>query len=335
MNVDRIVSTVEMHTGGEPFRIVTSGVPVLPGGTIVARREWLLANADDIRRSLTLEPRGHADMYLGFLTAPVSPDADFGVIFAHNEGYSDHCGHGVIALATASLLLGWVQRVVPKTRVVIDAPCGRIEAFVAWDGARVGAVSFVNVPSFVWQSDAEVETPSFGRVTGDIAFGGAFYFYADGRPHGLAITPENVEALIRFGHEVKVAANRAYPVVHPEIPELNHVYGTIIHGEPRHAGALQANCCVFADRQVDRSPTGSGTAGRTAILAARGLLADGEAWVNESLIGTRMSARVLERVTFHGRPAVIPEVSGTAHFLGTASWVIDPSDEIGRGFLVR
>ena len=335
MTIERIVSTVEMHTGGEPFRIVTSGVPVQPGDTIVARRAWLLRHADHIRRSLTLEPRGHADMYLGILTAPVSPGAHFGVIFAHNEGYSDHCGHGVIALATAAVALGWVERQSPETEVTIDAPCGTIVATVAWDGARVGSVSFVNVPSFVWQADAVVETPSFGRVSGDIAFGGAFYFYADGRPHGLSVTAANVEALIRFGHEVKTAANLAYTVRHDEIPELNHIYGTIITGDPIHPGALQSNCCVFADRQVDRSPTGSGTAGRTAILAARGQLADGETWINESLIGTRMSARVLERTTFHGRPAVIPEVSGTAGFLGTASWVLDPADAIGQGFLVR
>ena len=335
MFTERLLSTVEMHTGGEPFRIVTSGVPVIPGATIVARRAWLLDHADEIRRALTLEPRGHADMYLGILTAPVSPDAHFGVIFAHNEGYSDHCGHGVIALATAAVTLGWVERASPLTRVVIDAPCGRIEASVAWDGYKAGPVSFVNVPSFVWMMDAEVDTPGFGRVTGDIAFGGAFYFYADGRPHGLEVAARNVEALIRFGHEVKTAANRAYPVVHDEIPELNHIYGTIIDGAPQHPGSRQANCCIFADRQVDRSPTGSGTAGRTAILAARGLIADGETWINESLIGTRMSARVLDRVTFHGRPAVIPEISGTANFLGTASWAIDPSDAVAQGFLVR
>ena len=332
---NRLVSTVEMHTGGEPFRIVTSGFPTVPGGTIVARRTWLLRHADEIRRSLTLEPRGHADMYLGILTPPVSPGAHFGVIFAHNEGYSDHCGHGVIALATAAVLLGWVERTSPTTAVVIDAPCGRIEAAAEWDGTRVGAVSFVNVPSFVWQADAVVDTPSFGRVMGDIAFGGAFYFYVDGQPHGLEITPSHVDRLIRFGQEVKDAANRAYAVVHDDIPELNHIYGTIVAGPPRHPDARQSNCCIFADRQVDRSPTGSGTAGCTAILSARGLIADGESWTNESLIGTTMSARVLERVTFHGRPAVIPEVSGTANFLGTATWVIDPADEVAQGFLVR
>lgn len=333
--MERLVSTVEMHTGGEPFRIVTNGVPVLPGTTIVARRKWLLDNYDHIRRALTLEPRGHADMYLGILTPPVSPDGDFGVIFAHNEGYSDHCGHGVIALSSAAVLLGWVERTSPETRVVIDAPCGRIEAFVEWDGVKIGDVRFINVASFVWVKDAEVTTPTFGKVTGDIAFGGAFYFYADGSPFNLDISPDNVEQLIRFGDEVKQAANKAYPVVHDEIPELNHIYGTIINGPPKAAGALQANCCIFADRQVDRSPTGSGTAGRTAILSARGLLEDGQSWTNESFIGSTMKAKVLSRLSFHGRDAVIPEVSGDAHFLGTANWAIDPADIVGMGFLVR
>lgn len=335
MRVDQLLTTIEMHTGGEPFRIVTGGIPKLAGDTIVARRAWLLVHADHIRRALTLEPRGHADMYLGILTPPVSADGDFGVIFAHNEGYSDHCGHGVIALTTAAVLLGWVERQQPETRVVIDAPCGRIEAFAEWDGDRVGDVRFVNVPSFVWAKDVHVDTPTYGRVTGDIAFGGAFYFYADGAPHGLSITASGVDALIRFGAEVKAAANAAHPVVHDEIPELNHIYGTIIAGPPAHEGSLQANCCIFADRQVDRSPTGSGTAGRTAILAARGVIDVGQRWTNESLIGTRMHARVLERVTFHGRDAVIPEVSGRAGLLGTANWMIDPADELAGGFLVR
>jgi trans-L-3-hydroxyproline dehydratase len=234
VKLERIIDTVEMHTGGEPFRIVTSGLPTLPGETIVRKRAFVEANLDHIRRALIFEPRGHADMYAGYLTEPVTPGADMGVIFVHNEGYSDHCGHGVIALATAAVELGWVERQAPETRVGIDAPCGFIEAFVAWDGVRAGSVRFVNVPSFVWARDVSVETDSFGRVTGDIAFGGAFYFYVDGRPHGLAIRSHDAERLIRFGAEVKAAANIAFPVVHPDIPELNHIYGTIAPGQLLH-----------------------------------------------------------------------------------------------------
>lgn len=335
MNLNRMISTVEMHTGGEPFRIVTSGLPKLPGATIVERRAWARDHIDALRTALIFEPRGHADMYAGFLTDPVSDGADFGVIFVHNEGYSDHCGHGTIALATAAVALGWVERTEPETRVGIDAPCGFIEAFVEWDGERAGATRFVNVPSFLYLRDVEVDTPSFGRVRGDIAFGGAFYFYTPGEPHQLQIREHEAERLIRFGAEVKAAANRAFPVVHPLIPEINHIYGTIVDNAPRHAGSTQANCCIFADREVDRSPTGSGTAGRAAQLHARGLLTADDTLVNESIIGTRMQARILRETRVGDIDAVIPEISGQAHLCGFANWVIDPHDPLTHGFLVR
>jgi trans-L-3-hydroxyproline dehydratase len=335
MKYERMIQTVETHTGGEPFRIVTSGLPRFPGATIVQRRAWIRENLDDVRRALIFEPRGHADMYAGYLTDPVSQGADFGVVFVHNEGYSDHCGHGVIALATAAVELGWVTRAQPETRVGIDAPCGFIEAFVGWDGERAGDVRFVNVPSFLVARDVSVETPGFGRVIGDIAFGGAFYFYTDAAPHGLVIDESDIEQLIRFGAEVKTAANAAYPVAHPLIPELNHIYGTIINGAPRHPDSNQANCCIFADRQVDRSPTGSGTAGRIAQLVARGQLDLNASFQNESVIGTIMRGRALSRTKVGGHDAVIPEVSGRASIHGFASWVLDERDPLKNGFLVR
>jgi trans-L-3-hydroxyproline dehydratase len=335
MKITRSISTVEVHTGGEPFRIVTSGLPRLQGDTIVQRRAWIQDHADEVRRALMFEPRGHVDMYGGYLTEPVSPGADFGVIFVHNEGYSDHCGHGVIALSTAAVELGWVERTTPVTRVGIDAPCGFIEAFVEWDGEHAGTVRFVNVPSFIWRRDVVVDTPSFGPVKGDIAFGGAFYFYTDGEAHGLEIREHSVEKLIRFGAEVKIAANAAYPVQHPDIPEINHIYGTIIAGAPRHAGSTQANCCVFADREVDRSPTGSGTAGRVAQLYLRGALGEGETLVNESIIGTIFRARVIARTQVGDIDAVIPEVEGKAYVAGFANWIVDDRDPLAYGFLVR
>ena len=335
MQITRTISTVEVHTGGEPFRIVTSGVPRMPGHSIVERRAWLRENADDIRKALMFEPRGHADMYGAYLTTPVSQAADFGVIFMHNEGYSDHCGHGVIALATAAVELGWVERRVPETRVGIDAPCGFIEAFVRWDGQHADGVRFVNVPSFIFKRDVTVQTPTWGAVTGDIAYGGAFYFYTSGQPHGLEIRESSIEALKQFGAEVKQAANIAFPVVHPDIPEINHIYGTIIDGAPRHPGSTQANCCVFADREVVRSPTGSGTAGRVAQLYLRGQLGLGESIVNESVIGTAFKARVLEETRVGEFRAVIPEVSGNAYICGFANWVLDARDPLRNGFLVR
>ncbi|SAL53494.1 proline racemase [Caballeronia sordidicola] len=335
MKITNAISTVEVHTGGEAFRIVTSGLPKMQGKTIVARRAWLKEHADHIRRALMFEPRGHADMYGGYLTEPVSEGADFGIIFVHNEGYSDHCGHGVIGLATAAVELGWIERTEPETRVGIDAPCGFIEAFVQWDGNHAGNVRFVNVPSFIWQRDVTVQTPSFGSVTGDIAFGGAFYFYTDGAPFDLPIRESAVDKLIQFGAEVKAAANAAVKVVHPEIPELNHIYGTIIANEPRHGGSSQANCCVFADREVDRSPTGSGTAGRVAQLYLRGRLKKDETLVNESVIGTVFKGRVLSETKLGSFDAVIPEIEGNAYICGFANWIIDDRDPLTYGFLVR
>ncbi|REG59340.1 LOW QUALITY PROTEIN: trans-L-3-hydroxyproline dehydratase [Paraburkholderia sp. BL6669N2] len=301
----------------EAFRNVTSGLPRLPGDTIVKRRAWLKENADEIRKALMFEPRGHADMYGNYLTEPVSPNADFGIIFLHNEGYSDHCGHGVIALSTAAVALGWVQRQVPEIRVGIDAPCGFIEAFVQWDGEHAGNVRFVNVPSFIW------------------TFGDAFYFYADGAPHGLEVRESSVEGLIKFGAEVKDAANQAFPVQHPDIPEINHIYGTIVANKPRHEGSTQANCCVFADREVDRSPTGSGTGGRVAQLYLRGELGKDETFVNESIIGTVFKGRVLSETTVGNFKAVITEVEGNAYLCGFANWIVDERDPLTYGFRVR
>jgi trans-L-3-hydroxyproline dehydratase len=335
MKVTRAISTVEVHTGGEPFRIVTSGVPRIPGSTILSRRKWVGENCDELRRALMFEPRGHADMYGGLLTEPVSESADFGVIFMHNVGYSSHCGHGVIALSTAAVELGWVQRTVPETRVGIDAPCGFIEAFVAWDGEHAGRARFVNVPSFLWKRDVTVQTASFGPVKGDIAYGGAFYFYVDGAAYGLQIRESEVERLKDFGMEVKNATNAAFSIVHPALADIRDIYGTIISGVPRHPGSSQANCCVFADREVDRSPTGSGTAGRVAQLHARGELAAGATLVNESIVGSIFKGRVLSCTRLGDFDAVIPEVSGNAFICGFANWILDGRDPQTYGFLVR
>lgn len=333
---EHTITTVEMHTAGEPFRVVTSGFPRAPGKRIVERRAWLQQHADHLRRALILEPRGHADMYAGILTDPVSQGADLGIIFAHNEGYSDHCGHGTIALATAAVQLGWVaRRTTPETRVGIDAPCGFVEAFVEWDGERAGGVRFVNVPSFLLLRDVAVETPSFGRVVGDIAYGGAFYFYTPGAPHGFGIVESEVARLIRFGAEVKNAANARYPVQHPDIPEINRIYGTIIDGKPRNPGSRQSNCCIFADRQVDRSPTGSGLAGRLAQLHARGLLAVGETHGVDSIIGTTFSGKVIGAARVGQHAAVTPEIRGEAYLCGFATWTLDPRDKLRHGFLLR
>ena len=328
-------TTVDAHTGGEPLRIVTGGVPRLPGATILAKRRWAREHLDHVRRALILEPRGHADMYGAYVTEPTSPDADLGVVFMHNEGYSDMCGHGIVALATVVVAQGLVARRVPETRVGIDAPAGFIEAFVAWDGRRVGEVRFRNVPSFLHTRDLVVRTPSFGEATVDVAFGGAFYAYLDAAQLGLEVTPERLRDLVQAGFEIKQATMAAAEIVHPLEPELRGIYGTILAGPPATAAGTQRNVCVFADREVDRSPTGTGTAGRVAQLIARGRLAMGEAIVNESIVGSAFGGRAVERTTVGPYEAVVPEVTGRAAIVGFNTWVVDPDDELGAGFFLR
>lgn len=335
MRFDRVYSTIECHTAGEPLRIVTSGVPFIPGATILERRRWVLENLDHVRRSLMHEPRGHADMYGCYVTPPVTPEADLGVIFMHNEGYSTMCGHGVIALAAAAVSTGTVPATSPETRVGMDTPAGFVEAFVEWDGQQTGRTRFLNVPSFLYHRDLTVRTPGFGTLMVDVAFGGAFYAYLEAEQTGLTVRPDNYRSLIQLGDEVKHAVEAALQVVHPLEPELQGIYGTIISGPPSAPGTDQANICVFADREVDRSPTGTGTAGRMAQLYARGRLALGQVFVNESIIGTRFAGKVVRETRVGDFPAVVPEVSGQGYIVGFSQWVVDPADLVAEGFFLR
>jgi len=276
MQFNRIYSTIESHAAGEPLRIVTGGVPQIQGATMLERRRWAQEHLDHVRRALMHEPRGHVDMYGCYITPPVTPEADLGVIFMHNEGYSTMCGHGVIALAAVAVATGMIASTIPETRVGMDTPAGFVEAFVEWDGQQTGRTRFRNVPSFLYRQDLTVETPTFGTLTVDIAFGGAFYAYLDAAQAGLTVQPSKYRALVQLGDEVKHAVEAAIQVVHPLEPELHGIYGTIIDGPPPQPGADQANVCIFADREVDRSPTGTGTAGRVAQLYARGQLKIGQ-----------------------------------------------------------
>lgn len=332
----RTIQTVDAHAGGEPLRIVTAGLPPLRGETILDKRACAQRDFDALRRFLMLEPRGHADMYGAYLLPPVTAAADFGVIFIHNEGYSDMCGHGIIALGKVLVELGMVRREQPETRVGFDTPAGFIEAFVACDGSRAGRVRFRCVPSFILARDLDVTTPSFGALRVDVVFGGAFYAYLDAAQANLEVRADRVRGLIELGDEVKHAVNRTMAVRHPLEPRLDALYGTIIDSPAAPgSGADQVNVCVFADRQVDRSPTGTGTAGRAAQLFLRGRLGLGERYVNESIVGSRFEARIVERAKVGALEAAIPEVSGTAHLMGMHQWMLEQDDPFPEGFFLR
>jgi len=332
------ITTIDAHTGGEPLRIITSGFPELPGDTILAKRQYAREHYDVLRKTLMWEPRGHADMYGCILTPPTTPDGDVGVLFMHNEGYSTMCGHGIIGLVKVGVQTGLFPATGSETVIKIDTPAGRVTATAHVNGGNVERVSFLNVPSFLLEPDLVVDVQGLGRVTCDIAFGGAFYAYVDADSIGVNITPENHTQIIDAGMRIKRAVMSSYEIVHPDgDPDLNFLYGTIIvqrlHGSEVHS----RNVCVFAEGEVDRSPTGTGVSGRVAIHHARGELALGETIIIESLIGSRFTGRVAETTTIGANvlPAIIPEVSGTAHITGRHEFLIDPDDPLRDGFILR
>ncbi len=336
MHFARVISTIDAHAGGEPLRIVTAGLPPLPGATMLERRQALRERHDDVRRLLMWEPRGHADMYGCVLTPPATPGTDYGVLFMHNEGYSTMCGHGIIALTTALIETGAFPRAEPVTAIAYDTPAGPVQARAEVEGGRVRRVTFRNVPSFLHTADLPVVVD--GReIRVDVVFGGAFYALVEAAAlaPALAVRPERVGELIALGMSVKRAVEAAAEIVHPEEPGLRGVYGTIITGPPEGAGAHSRNVTIFAAGEVDRSPTGTGASARVAALHARGRLALGEEYVIESIIGTRFTARAVAEARVGDRPAVIPEVGGRGFLTGFGQFVLDPEDETGTGFLVR
>jgi len=335
LNYVRTVQTIDAHTGGEPLRILVSGMPAVPGSTILEKRAWLKANRDDLREFLINEPRGHADMYGAYLLPPCTQAADFGVIFIHNEGYSDMCGHGIIALGKVLVEMGYVERQIPITRIGFDAPAGFIEASVEWDGQRAGNVTFKNVPAFILMRDLVVQTESFGSIRGDIVFGGAFYYYINAAQTNLAVKPEMVRQLIQLGFEAKAAVNAATRIQHPLNPGLDQLYGTIIDSAPNFPGVDQSNVCIFADREVDRSPTGTGTSGRAAQLFLRGQLGLNEPYINGSIIGSNFSVKVTKAVKVGTFDGALTEVTGCSHIMGSSQWVLEESDPFPRGFFLR
>ena len=318
------ITAIDAHTAGEPFRVLTSGFPELPGDTILARRRYAKENYDHLRRALMWEPRGHADMYGCIVTPPVTPKADLGVLFIHNEGFSTMCGHGIIGLTTVALTTGMLPATEPETTVGIDSPAGFITAHAQMADGRVTGVRFHNVPSFVHALDETVEVPGLGRVRYDLAFGGAFYAYVRAADVGLDCTPEHFRALIETGMAIKRAVMTSREIAHPFEPDLSFLYGTIFIGPAQAPAAYSRNVCIFADGEVDRSPTGTGVSGRLAIHHARGEIALAQSIVIESIIGSRFTGRVVAATTFGPHRAIIPEVAGTAHITGRHEFFIDP-----------
>ncbi|EPH41853.1 proline racemase family protein [Streptomyces aurantiacus] len=330
----RLISTVDYHTAGEPFRIVLGGVRPPRGATVLDKRDDAIAHLDDIRVLLTHEPRGHADMYGCFLTEPDDDGADFGLVFFHREGFSTACGHGSIAAAVWAYTTGYTPLREDGT-VVIDVPSGRVTCAVRDTEDGHPRVAFRNIASSLHARDVPVPTRR-GTTTADIAYGGAFYAMVDAGSLGLRVHRDRLPRLIGLAAEIKTHLTKYHPLTDPEDPRINGLYGVIFYDRLGTAAGRveERNVTVFADGQVDRSPCGSGTSARIAALAARGELTQDAVLVNHGILDTTFLGRITGTTMAHGRPAVIPEIEGTAYLTGHHTLVMDPRDELPTGFLL-
>jgi proline racemase len=324
-----ILSTVEMHTGGEPTRIIVDGWPRFESADLLGKRREAKARFDHLRRGLMHEPRGHDGMYGALLVEPDHPEADLAVLFMHNEGFSTMCGHATIAVARWAVESGRVARQQPETVVRLQCSCGLVVARVAADGG----VRFESVPAFAYALDRIAPTPTWGPVSVDIAYGGAFYAVLAADSIGLDLRSSPMRAIADAGEEITGVAAAAIPLDHPGEPDLAFLYGTILTDGGTGAGAASRNICVFAGRQIDRSPTGSGVTARMALQIVRREARLGEEHRFESCTGSIFSGRALRGASPVGpRKTVIVEVGGKAHITGEARFRFDADDPLREGF---
>lgn len=325
------LTCLDYHTCGEPVRIVTSGYPVLEGATILEKRRDARANHDHLRRALMLEPRGHAGMYGVIPVAASHPEAAFGALFMHNEGYSTMCGHATIALGRYAIEHGLAPVVEPVTRFAIEAPCGLVRLACEVRNGKVGRVSFESVPAYVHARDLTIALSGLGPVTTDIAYGGAFYCILPASHFGLDLFETPVSALVDAAGALTDAVRATMTLTHPTEPDLGFLYGTIVTDEAQ-GYETSFNLCVFAERQIDRSPTGSGVTARMALDHAAGRVAAGQERLFRSITGGVFSGRVVGPAAFPAEGAVTVAVGGLSHFSGESRFTIEADDPLGHGF---
>ncbi len=337
INFKHYITCIDAHTAGEPLRIITSGFPPIPGKTILEKRDYVNKHYDGLRKMLMLEPRGHSGMYGCIMVPATTEDGDFGVLFTHNEGLSSMCGHGIIGVTKVAIETGMINHHEGENVVKIDAPAGRITAFADVKDDKVLRVRFQNVPCFVYKENIAVHVDSIDKdVVCDIVYCGAFYVYIDADKVNLKVEPEYSEDLVKIGMEIKHKVIKEHEFNHPTEPGINWLYGTILMNPVRREGnkLITNNICIFADGQIDRSPTGTGTGGRTALLIHKKIMKDDDILVNKSIIDTKMESIVISHCKEGNFDAVITEVSGTAFITGFNNIVLDPLDPLTEGFRI-
>lgn len=327
------IKTIDSHTMGESTRIVYEGFPELSGDTMMDKKKDLVKRYDFLREALMLEPRGHRDMFGALITEPVHQEADCGVIFMDSGGCLNMCGHGSIGTASMLVETGMVDVTEPMTEVVLDAPSGIIRTSVSVKDGRATEVSILNVPSFLYKTDVEIETDKWGTVHCDISFGGSFFALVNAESIGLAIERENIEEITALGMELQERINESVEIKHPYL-DITTVDLVEFYAHTDTPGADMKNCVIFGDAQADRSPCGTGTSAKLAALVAKGELALGQEFVYESITGSLFRGEAVETVEIGGGMGIIPKITGSAYITGINNWIIDPDDPLAYGFLL-
>lgn len=333
MELNKMITTIDTHTAGEPLRIITHGVPEIKGDTQLEKRAYCMEHLDELRQVLMYEPRGHDGMYGCIITEPSTPGADIGVLFMHNEGWSTMCGHGVMSVITTQIETGVIDVTSDKQKIIVDCPAGPVVAYANMDNDKVKSVSFENVPSFVHTKDFPVEIDGISFNI-DISYGGAFYGVVDTKDLGIKAVKSDLDELKRWGTKIKHYIESNLDVRHP-IEDIAGIYGVIFSDEPKRSDADLRNVAIFADEQIDRSPCGSGTAARVATLFERNKLKLGESFVHESITDEVFIGEAFAEEKVGDVDAVIPKITGSAYITGFHQFVTSPHDPLGKGFLLK
>lgn len=330
------LKTIETHTGGEPSRIVISGMPGIPGKTMPEKMAYLQEHYDNIRTGLMNEPRGHKDMFGAILMEPAHPDADFGIVYMCGDCYENMCGHNTIGFAVAAVERQMVKVTEPVTKLNLDTPAGMVQVSVNVENGLAKSVDFVNIPAFVYKPDVVVEVPTIGEVRFDLSYGGNFYAFVRAEDIGVEdISPENSRQVIEQAMKLRRVIDAEVKIQHPTLPHITTLEGVSVIGPPKSPNATAQNCIVFGDGKIDRSPCGTATSARVALEYYRGNLKMGEPFVNESILCSQFTGRVLEEVQVTPEiRGIIPQISGTAFIIAENEFIFDDRDPLKDGFVL-
>lgn len=341
-----LIQTVEVHAEGEPGRVVTSGLPPIPGASVFEKMQWMQKNADHIRKLLLKEPRGYPGLCANIIVPPCDPRADAGFIIMEQTEYPPMSGSNAICVATVLLETGILAMAEPVTELTLESPAGLIGVRAHCQDGKVVRVTLRNVPCFVMALDAPLRVDGLGDITVDIAWGGMFYVLANGDALGIDLDAQNGAQIARVSERILAAARVQLPVTHPENPAITGPTITNLWGAPTDNGTQGRGAITVSSGgydparpdaipgALDRCPCGTGTCAKMAVLHARGNLGLGEDYVNAGPLGTTFTGRIEEVTTLAGQPAIVPSISGQAWIYGTAQYMLDPTDPFPEGFTV-